>query len=107
MPESSMWIRPSASRFSRWSRSRGSKSSRCRGSGSPKARRSRVLALLGAGAFEDLDGAFADGRGDRHRAPPRPRVRLGQACEQAVFAHRVHQVVQEPQIALAQAGGGG
>ncbi|CAM5401085.1 hypothetical protein SCHAM137S_03278 [Streptomyces chartreusis] len=61
------------------------------------------LALFGAGAVEDVRGAFAHGRGHRHRAAPRPLRRVLDSGEQSAFAYRARQVAHQPQVAPAQA----
>ncbi len=62
-----------------------------------------ALALVGAGAAEDMCGALAYGGGDRYRAAPRPRVRVRRAAEQPALAGPDDQVAQQPQVSPAQA----
>lgn len=61
------------------------------------------LALAGTRTVEEVRGALAHGRGDRHRAAPRPLGRVRYPVQQPLVAHRVHQLAQESQIAPAHA----
>ncbi len=61
------------------------------------------LPLLGAGAVEDVGGALAHRRGDRHRSPPRAPSRVRHRHEQPFLAHRGRQLAQQPQVSPAQA----